>query len=254
MAEEQNIHDSALQSARRLVQEIEAGNTEQVKQLLDELSVLRETDLFTEMGKLTRELHDSLQNFKLDSRIAELAQEEIPDAKERLNYVITMTEQAANKTMDAVEISLPLAQNIQQRSDDLADKWQRFRNRDLGVEEFRELSRELDQFLLDVSSDSKSLNSSLSDVLMAQDFQDLTGQIIRRVINLVQDVEEGLVDLIRISSRGKPANRSVAREEKKKEEGRDIKAEGPQVPGGQQSSDYVQGQDEVDDLLSSLGF
>ena len=116
-----------------------------------------------------------------------------------------------------------------------------------------ELSKELDRFLLDVSGDSKSLNSSLSDVLMAQDFQDLTGQIIRRVITLVQDVEEGLVDLIRISSGGIASTRPDKDKEEKQEGERDIKAEGPQVPG-QKTSDYVQGQDDVDDLLSSLGF
>jgi chemotaxis protein CheZ len=252
MAEDFKHNERVLQSARSLVEELEAGNGERVEELLEELSSMRESSLFTEMGKLTRELHDSLRNFELDSRISELAEEEIPDAKERLNHVITMTEQAANKTMDAVEVSIPLAENIRQRSDDLFEKWQRFRNRDLSVEEFRELSKELDRFFSDVSSDSKSLNSSLSDVLMAQDFQDITGQIIRQVISLVQDVEEGLVDLIRISTPGRqqavPAAKDV-----KPDSGPDIAAEGPQIPS-KKSDNYVQGQDDVDDLLSSLGF
>ena len=117
-----------------------------------------------------------------------LAESEIPDAKERLNYVITMTEQAANKTMDAVEQCLPLSDHLQAQSEALRERWERFRSRDLSLEEFRELSQELDEFFPKILSDSKMLHSNLSDVLLAQDYQDITGQIIRRVITLVQDI------------------------------------------------------------------
>lgn len=249
---ENSIDESVLLNARKLVEELEAGNSGQARDLLEDLARYRESDLFTEMGKLTRELHDSIRNFKLDSRIVTLAEEEIPDAKERLSYVITMTEQAAHRTLTAVEVSIPLAEKIKKQSDELSEKWHRFRNRDLSVEEFRELSTELDQFLPEVSSDSKSLNSSLSDVMMAQDYQDLTGQIIRQVITMVQDVEEGLVDLIRISSKSRPAAQKQDKPEVADGE-RDIEAEGPQVPS-KKTEAYVQGQDDVDDLLSSLGF
>lgn len=252
MSEEHSIDESILQNARRLVEELEAGNSGEVTRLLEELACHRESDLFTEMGKLTRELHDSIRNFKLDSRMVTLAEEEIPDAKERLNYVITMTEQAAHKTLNAVEASIPLAEKIKRQSDELSAKWHRFRNRDLSVEEFRELSRELDHFLSEVSGDSRSLNSSLSDVLMAQDYQDLTGQIIRQVITMVQDVEEGLVGLIRISSKKRPVVMKLD-EAVTGDTGRDIEAEGPQVPS-KKTDAYVHGQDDVDDLLSSLGF
>lgn len=243
------IGEDTLTRARLLVQQIENGNDVEAKQTLEDLAKMRETDLFQEIGKLTRELHETLNNFRLDSRIADMAEQEIPDAKERLNYVISMTEQAANKTLTAVEDSLPVSEGLQQRSAELHEQWERFRKRDMSAAEFRDLSRELDDYFPQVRENAQNLQRNLSDVLMAQDFQDLTGQIIRRVINLVQDVEQSLVDLIRISGRAMTAKQNGAA-------GKNIKAEGPMVPGVDdvEPEAVLQGQDDVDDLLSSLGF
>jgi len=248
MANENMVSDLALERARRLVKEIEDGNEHAAVHMLDDLSKIREGELFQEMGRLTRELHDAMKNFSMGDRIAELTEEEIPDAKERLNHVITMTEQAADKTLTAVEAGLPLSENIQKCAGDLSDKWQSFQNRDLSVEEFRELVKELDGFFPLLSSDAKTLNKHMSDIMMAQGFQDLTGQIIRRVINLVQDVELNLVEMIKLSG-GKDVD-----EKKVEKAGRDLKGEGTHVPGTNKSADIVESQDDVDDLLSSLGF
>lgn len=88
---------------------------------------------------------------------------------------------------------------------------------------------------------------------MAQDYQDLTGQIIRRVIALVEEVEGNLVQLVRIS--GQRIVDDPQRSERKQSEAseRMQKGEGPSIPGGDNEG-VVSGQDEVDDLLSSLGF
>jgi chemotaxis protein CheZ len=243
--------EESLVQARQLVAELEAGNVDAASQLLDELARQRDTGLFQELGKLTRELHDTLNSFHLDSRIASLTERDIPDAKERLSYVISMTEQAAHRTLTAVEESLPIAEELQTRACQLQDKWQRFRRKDMDVAEFRALVPEIDSFLELTSGHAGKLNTSLSDVLMAQDFQDITGQIIRRVINLVKDVEDNLVGLIRISGQrmaqaDKPAAKLVGKEDLSR-------GIGPQVPG-LDTADVVQGQDDVDDLLSSLGF
>lgn len=246
--------DGSLQLARELVEQLEAGDEEMVTKLLDDLARKRETGLFQEIGKLTRELHDALNSFHLDSRIASLTEHDIPDAKERLSYVITMTEQAAHRTLNAVEASLPIAEELQTRSHELRDKWARFRRKDMQASEFRALVPEIDSFLDLTSGHAEKLNSSLSDVLMAQDFQDLTGQIIRRVINLVKDVEENLVQMVRISGqRMRPVEGGSAGSDKagKEDLSRGI---GPQVPGVDKGEDVVTGQDDVDDLLSSLGF
>jgi chemotaxis protein CheZ len=244
--------DESLVQARQLVAELEAGNDEAASRLLDELARRRDSGLFQELGKLTRELHDTLNSFQLDARIASLTEHDIPDAKERLNYVITMTEQAAHRTLTAVEASLPIAEELQARANELQDKWRRFRRKDMDVAEFRALVPEIDSFLDLTSGHATKLNGSLSDVLMAQDFQDLTGQIIRRVITLVKDVEDNLVSLIRISGQRMVGNdKAAAKSAAAKDE--DARGFGPQVPGVDHG-DVVQGQDDVDDLLSSLGF
>ena len=248
VGKDSSLDAAALDHARKLVESIESGDNANARIIMDEIASLREMDLFREMGKLTRQLHDSLSSFNLDTKLAGLAETEIPDAKERLNHVITMTEEAADKTLTAVEEALPLSDDIKASSLELQSRWEKFKNRKLSADEFRELSRDLDEFFPKISTGTVALNKNLNEILMAQGFQDLTGQIIRRVINLVHDVEEGLVSLIKMS--GAPAQE----EKKNKSETRDIAAEGPVVPGVDHASETVNGQDDVDDLLSSLGF
>ena len=90
-----------LAQAKSLVTLLESDQQEKADELVAEIQNPTNSELFAEIGKLTRQLHDSLMNFQLDSRLNDLATADIPDAKERLNYVITRTEEAANKTMDA---------------------------------------------------------------------------------------------------------------------------------------------------------
>ena len=239
-----------LTQVRALLEQLEQGNDDEAERLLDELMRQRETSLFLELGKLTRELHEALNAFLADSPLVKLANTEIPDAKARLNHVVSMTESAANRTLNAVEHSLPLSESIREQVEALAADWQRFRRRAMGADEFRDLTRRLDEFLGRTGADMARLHGSLSEVLMAQDYQDLTGQIIRRVINLVQEVEDNLVGLIRISGQRLTAE---PRAEAAVRATVGATVSGPAVPGVDHG-ELVQGQDEVDDLLSSLGF
>ncbi len=247
MTSQQN--QETLSKARELIAALEEGNSDAVSESLDALSRQHESVLFQELGKMTRELHESINNFKLDARITDLTETDIPDAKERLNYVITMTEDSANKTMDAVDAALPVSENIKNRANELHTEWKRFRERDMSADQFRQLSKDLDNFFPLIDEGSVTVHDNLTKILMAQDFQDLTGQIIRRVITLVQDVENSLVELIKIAGK----RIAPAEPEKEKEEDK-IKAEGPQIKGLDDANDIVSGQDDVDDLLSSLGF
>ncbi len=239
--------ESRLQQARALVAHLEAGEVEQADLLTRQISRSCDSELFIELGRLTRELHEAINGFLLDDGLADLVNHEIPDATERLRYVITMTEQSANTTLGAVEQSMPLVEALQSQALELAGSWQRFRDRELTVDEFRTLSGTLNEFLGRLSQDSEQLQGKLSEVLMAQGFQDLTGQIIRKVINLVQDVEGKLVQIIRLSGEKQGVQQAVADAPAHSE------ASGPVVPGVDKG-DVVHGQDEVDDLLSSLGF
>ncbi len=240
-----------LDQARTLVTELEAGNDSAAGGLIEELSRMREQTLFQELGKMTRQLHDSLTSFALDSRMQSMAESDIPDAKARLNHVINMTEESANRTLSAVEGTLPIAEQLQDQANTLHEKWDRFRNKDMSVEEFRGMSQEIGDFLDVTTTHASQIHGNLSEVMMAQGFQDLTGQIIRRVITLVTEVEDNLVELIRLSGDAEAGIENSGDAETSEDIMQGI---GPQVPGVSDDGGSVSGQDEVDDLLSSLGF
>ena len=232
---------------RELVQHVESGNTEEADRILDQIAKLRESSLFQELGKLTREFHEALNTFRLDSRIANFAEKDFPDARERLRHVVEMTAKSADRSLTAAEESMPICDTMESEAEELKGQWQRFVNREMSADEFRSLSGRIHDFLDNTGGSAAVLRTNLNEVMMAQDFQDLTGQIIERVITLVDDMESSLVDLIRISGQ------SLVPHEEKEEDV--LKGTGPVVPGVDDAAEnVVSGQDEVDDLLSSLGF
>ena len=252
MDEESTIvmDDEVLAHTEELVREIQAGNEERVNNLLEYITDIRQTGLYNEVGKMTRQLHDSLNAFCEDTRLDQLTEEEIPDARTRLRHVITMTQESADRSLSAVENTMPKCDVLSKRIHELGEAWQNFKRREMSVEQFRELSTKLEAFFVEAEEDTDSIRSGLNEIMMAQDFQDLTGQIITRVIELVEEVEGNLVELVRLTGE---RIKTPDEKDKDKDKEKDIHAEGPHVPGTG-SSDMVSGQDEVDDLLSSLGF
>jgi len=236
--------DDRLERARTLVAALEDGDDVKAELIIKGFSGPLDQDLFHEVGRLTRELHEAIVGFAMDRDVARVVQHEIPDATERLKYVIEMTESAANKTLEAVELGLPVSEELAEISKQLSEKWDRFRNREMELTDFRALSEEIGEFLTLATGHSAILNEKLTEILMAQSYQDLTGQIIRRVINLVQDMETKLVKLVAISGG------TLQQQEAKKAK---IDMEGPAIPNVEQG-DMIGNQDDVDDLLSSLGF
>ncbi|AVO55065.1 protein phosphatase CheZ [Ectopseudomonas mendocina] len=251
--------ESTLKSnARDLVDSLEQGNFGAAVQLINELNKVRDRGLYHEVGKLTRELHNAIVNFQLDPRMPH-AQElsQIADATERLNYVVTMTEKAANRTMDLVEQSAPLVNDLSDEAQSLSVEWGRFMRREMGADGFRELAKRIELFLARSERDGNKLSSHLNDILLAQDYQDLTGQVIKRVTQLVTEVESNLLKLMLMASQvdrfaGIQHDHEVLRaeQEKLKEPSR---GEGPQIHADKRD-DVASSQDDVDDLLSSLGF
>ena len=181
-----------LEQARQLVAFLENGEQDKANQLILETASQEQSQLFAEVGKLTRQLHEALKSFELDTRLTDITTDAIPDAKKRLNYVMEMTENAANKTMDAVEASLPLAQELADEISDIKPTWDRLMNREIELGEFKSLCHSIDKFMNSSHHKTDELQMLMTNVLMAQDYQDLTGQVIRRVIELVREVEESL--------------------------------------------------------------
>ncbi|REL34874.1 protein phosphatase CheZ [Thalassotalea euphylliae] len=237
-----------LEQAKSLVEFIENGQQEKADQLLADIQNPINSELFAEIGKLTRQLHDSMMNFQLDSRLNDLANADIPDAKERLNYVISRTEDAANKTMDAVESIFPVVDTIQEQVKAVNPLWQKLMHNDLNLGEFKALCKDIDKLLKTTSSETEHMHALMTDVLMAQDFQDLTGQVIRKVIDLVREVEESLINMLTAFG----VTEDEQREKATLKTGENL-VEGP-IVNTDERDDVVSDQDDVDDLLSSLGF
>lgn len=240
--------DEYLSQVRTLLEAVESGDRTSADRIFQEMASERDESMFQEIGKLTRELHEALNNFRIDSELTDIADKEIPDARERLQYVITMTEQSANKTMDAVEASMPICDEMEKRVKDIHERWQRFMRREMEPQEFRDFCKEIDDVLQEQNKGTAQVRSALSDILMAQDFQDITGQIITKVITLVSNLESSLVTLIKDSGGILAESETVDKPTSERD-----KLDGPQVPGVE-NTEAVSGQDEVDDLLSSLGF
>ncbi len=239
-----------LEKAHALVSSLESTEStdEQLETCIDDIHNFKNNELFQELGKMTREIHDSIMKFRMDSRISDLAETDIPDAKDRLEYVITMTEKAANTAMGVIEEGTPVAEKLGDEASVLKTQWIKFRNRELSSDELREMGNEVEAFFNETEIMMKKLLSGFTEILMAQDFQDLTGQIIRQVINLVDEIETNLVELVKIQGENQ------VKEVLEVSEVVETKLDGPQVPGKETSNDVMKGQDDVDDLLASLGF
>ncbi len=236
-----------IDQAKELVSLLESGNQDSANELLGKIALDSSSPLFIGVGKLTRQLHNSLADFRLDPRVNDLAINEIPHAKDRLQFVMEKTEIAANRTMDAVEATLPIADNLKECLSEVRPQWNNLMGGKIDVNNFKHLCHQIDQLLTQVEGDTIKLHSQLTEILMAQDFQDLTGQVIRRVIDMVQEVEKQLVDILTVFR--------LDAEELNIEQKTDIEAEGPIVTEEERQEKHVmQSQDDVDDLLSSLGF
>jgi len=245
-------------NAQELVERLEQGKFGEAVQLIHELNQTRDRGLYQEIGKLTRELHSAIVDFQIDPNMPQAAEvSQITDATERLSYVVRLTDAAANRTMDLVEESTPVLGSLADDAASLRQDWQRFQRRETSPDEFRELVKRVDGFLTRSETDARQVSGHLNDILLAQDFQDLTGQVIKRVTQMVTEVESNLLKLVLMASQvdrfaGIQHDHQQLRDEKDKEK-HPTRGEGPQIHADKRE-DVVSGQDDVDDLLSSLGF
>ena len=244
-----------------LLNKIEVGDFSGAIKIIQELSDARHKSFYNEVGYLTRSLHDAIRDFQIDSMEMMLknggatdsteATSKITDASDRLNYVIEMTSSAANKTMDMVDSSVPVASELQNQARELHKDWNRLIQRDLTPQEFRELYKRIDAFLKYTDESATTLHNNLNTILLEQGYQDLTGQVITRVNDLIRDVEERLVHLVSVA--GRVDSISGMEHEEKNKESNDDRGHGPAI-NKKDNPEVLNNQDEVDDLLSSLGF
>lgn len=239
------VSESLLQ-AKELVNQLELGNIEKADIIISDLCKIRENDLYQEIGKLTRDLHETMNDLSGDTRLRTITNKEMTDARHDLDHVIGLTEESANKTLTAIEHSMPLLDTLSERAMQLRKLLQTQINESANSAAPGFIAAELDAYFDMVISDTKSVHNDMNSVLVAQGYQDITGQIIQRVSKMVQDVEQSLVGILQVNSHN--INQNEQNKEVKNNAGY-----GPSVPGDG-NADVMQNQDDVDELLSTLGF
>lgn len=209
---------------------------EQNKQSADNLKLI-----FTQIGHLTRQLRNSLNNLSLDRAIMDVA-EVMPDARDRLNYVVDKTSQAADRVLTCVEIARPLQDNLNDTAESLAARWDAWFENPVELTTARALVIDTRQFLKQTPELVQQTNQQLMEIMMAQDFQDLTGQVIKKMMDMIAQIEQGLIQMLVDNMPEKP----------QATENLDSLKNGPQLD--HTKAGVVASQDQVDDLLESLGF
>ncbi|MCB1915293.1 MAG: protein phosphatase CheZ [Rhodocyclaceae bacterium] len=197
--------------------------------------------MFNRIGQMTRQLHDALRQLGFDQALQEAA-DAIPDARQRLTYIAQMTEQAASRVLNATDVAKPIQDKLQGDAADLEARWEKVYAQQLSVDDFKALAGETRQFLGQVREGSRATGDQLMEIMMAQDFQDLTGQVIKRVVDLAQNLEQQMLSVL---IEAMPADR-------KPERGEGL-MNGPVITS-EGRDDVVNSQEQVDDLLESLGF
>lgn len=202
--------------------------------------ILSASDVHQQLGALTRQLHDSLNGLGLADKVKDWAGE-LPDAKSRLSYIARLTGEAAEKVLNQVD-------QAKAQHDHIAAESRRIGALIVKDPVAAVAKGHVMNFIADIEQSSKKADENLTEIMMAQDFHDLTGQVIAKVVNLAATIEEQLV-LLLVQTAPPEAQAKLPTEDY---------AQAPALAGpvvdGQAFQDVVTDQSQVDDLLASLGF
>ena len=214
------------------------GNEEALTLALAGFEATRNSTVTMQVRRVASDLQFALDDFHAGAKLVDMAQRRVPDARHRLAHVLRLTADAAHRTMDLVERSAPLADHATHEADRLIELQRQGATA-------QAIAPQLTAFVTLVSASMGAVRSNLAEVLIAQGYQDLTGQIIRGVMKLTQELECSLADLLSITGTGPAKGEEI------------INAmahgtHGPPVPGTG-AEEAVGGQQDVDALLSQLG-
>ena len=233
-------------------QALAVGDPEAFGAALVGFDCARNCDVTMRVRLVASGLQGALKRFQVDSKLIDLAHHQVPDARHQLAYVLRLTDDAAHRTMDLVEQCCPLA-------DQIAHQAERLIAAQGSVAPQEPIKAQIGQFLKQAATSMAAVRSNLSEVLLTQGYQDLSGQIIRSVMALVDELERALGHLVRIAGAGAGAGTDAgtdadtgADSERGSGSGCTARGHGPSVPGVDHGP-AVRGQQDVDDLLSDLG-
>lgn len=199
-------------------------------------------NIFKRLGKMARQLHTTLHELGYDKLLKETV-ESLPDARDRLAYIANLTEQAACRVLNATDVAQPAMTGLEDAAKALGARWDKVFSNQITTDEFKQLSEDTRTYLNSgLPAKTEIVNAQLMEIMMAQDFQDLTGQVIKKIVAVSQELENDLM----------AALLEVIPQNKRSEE-LDNLMNGP-VINAEGRTDVVANQQQVDDLLDSLGF
>jgi len=196
--------------------------------------------MLNSVGHLTRQLHDTLAELGYDTQIQECAAAALPDARQRLAYVVNMTEQAASRSLNAVELATPMQEALAADASALGARWDMLQRGESNVDEFKLLAQATREYLGAIPSRTEATRAHLREIVMAQEFQDLTGQVLKRVTDLASNLETQLLRLL-VENTAIPVRAPETF----------ALLNGPAIAAG---GELAVNQAQVDELLESLGF
>lgn len=220
-------------SLQELIESLGSGNEQRIEEALLQLGANRESELFSKVGSLARTLHESLKDFQKNLVVGgtDMSSTTLPDAASKLEAVINMTFEAAHKTLELAEEE---EQRLQQNKTRVEELEQLISANNAFAEEDKS------SLLTYIQEEKKSIEESLhanSELVMTQGFQDLSGQVLRKVIRLITELETNLVSLVQVFGVEDGETNIVEVEEQPEE-----------------ASDGPLDQDDVDSVLKSFGF
>ena len=232
--------------SKRSIKLAEAATIAAISLNDSEESTNSDKNAIDQIGQLTRNLHDSLRELGYDKRLEEITSS-VPEAQDKLSYVVSKTQQAAERALMATETAMPIQEKLSEEAFNLSEQWKKAlesNQTDQNSEVFKILLIDTLSYLDSVPQKTSATNEQLLEIMMAQDFQDLTGQVIKKITHMVQSLERNLVQLLLTHVPVTAQKSSVVNEGL---------MNGP-VTNPEKENDVVCNQDQVDDLLASLGF
>ena len=207
---------------------------EDINALAPQMAAQASPEIFQQLGHITRQLHDTLQQLGVMPKLQQAA-DGLPDARSRLTYIAQKTGDAANKVLNSVDQAKAEHQRITSETRRIAES--------IVADPVKAVaSGAVMNFVGDVEASTDRIDQHLTDIMMAQDFHDLTGQVVAKVVSLASELEDSLVKLLMQAAPPEQAQKVEA-----------TLLQGPVVTY-EGRTDVVKNQGEVDDLLASLGF
>lgn len=245
MSQADSLHGRYRSFVADLVGALDANDDSAFRGAFERLREQMNVEMNPELKRLTASAQSALRRFREQARIDALAAHEVPDARKRLAHVVKITDQAAHETLDLVEKTGPLIDLWSNGAARLLEEWQVYGSRDAAVASL--WPERAHEFLERARPDAERVRAHLSAMLLAQGYQDLTGQIIRGVIALVGELEAVLGQLVMLAN-GEDTRRMPVLKLPVADATRGV---GPQVPGVGEA-EAVNGQDDIDALLASV--